>query len=178
MKREKDVISLPIMDKTQGNKVATVRDVIYSRKKFRILGFLVAEGSLFAHRKIIKFKNIESIGNDAIIIKSNRVLEDLHVIPEIEQLLKEKRRIIGEEVLTDNGDSIGIVYDTVFDENTGKVLGFILTDGIFQDLKEGRNVLPYIKGITFGDNALIVPNEITNQFEKNKDIFKKLLEFQ
>lgn len=176
MKREKDVISLPIMDKNLGNKIASIRDVIYSKNKFRILAFLVADGGIFSNAKIIKFKNIDSFGTDAIMIKNESVLENADLFPEIQELLDEKRKINGEEVLTEDGDSMGSVYDTIFDEDNGRVLGFILTDGVIEDLKEGRNILPYINGMTFGEKALIIPNQIKNQFEKNKETFKNLLE--
>ncbi|MTI48976.1 PRC-barrel domain-containing protein [Sporosalibacterium faouarense] len=178
MKRERDVISLPILDKNQGNKIATIKDIVYSKNKLRILGFLVSDGNFFPTLKYIQFKNIESIGSDAIMIKSRMALEDPRAFPEIESLIEEKRRINGEEVLTENGDSLGLVYDTIFDGSNGKILGFVLTDGLFQDLKEGRNILPCMKGITYGDQALIVSNEIKGQFEKNKETFKKLLELQ
>lgn len=177
MKREKDIKSIPVIDAKKGVKLASVRDVIYSRTKFRILAFLISEGGFFSSARIIRFKEIDSFGEDAIMVKNKEVIEDAETIPEIKTLIKEKRQIIGEEVLSESGENIGVIRDTVFDEESGKILGFIITNGVFDDIKEGRFVLPYIKGIKFGEEAMIVPNQIRGQVEKNKETFKKLLEF-
>lgn len=177
MKREKDIMSIPILDKKNGARIAYVKDIIYSKTKFRILAFLVSEKGFFTTAKIIRFKEIDSFGENAIMVKNKNVIEDAEVIPEIKTLIKEKRKIIGEEVITEDGEDIGIIRDTIFDEESGKVVGFIITNGVFDDIREGRIVLPYIKGIKFGEEALIVPNQIRGQVEKNKETFKKLLEF-
>ncbi len=177
MKREKDIKSIPIIDAKKGVKLASVRDVIYSKTKFRILAFLVSEGGFFSSARIIRYKEIDSLGESAIMVRNKEVIEDAATIPEVKALIKEKRRIIGEEVLTESGENIGIIRDTVFDEDNGKILGFIITNGVFDDIREGRFVLPYIKGIKFGEQAMIVPNQIRGLVEKNKETFKKLLEF-
>ncbi len=176
MKKEKDIINVPVLDKTNGKKIASVKDIIYSKTKFRIIAFLVSEKGIFTSPKIIKFKEIDSFGEDVVMVNGKTVIEDAEVIPEITSLLKEKRKIIGEGVLSEDGEDIGIIRDTVFDEESGKVLGFIITNGVFDDMREGRFVLPYIKGIKFGEDVLIVPNQIKGQVEKNKETFKKLLE--
>lgn len=176
MKREKDIISLPILNKNEGKKIATIKEVIYSKTKFKILAFLVVEGNLFSHTKVISFKNIDCIGKDAVMVKNDLIVDEAETYPELKELMNEKRKIIGAEVLTEDGESLGVISDTVFDENSGKIYGFVLSNGVFQDIKNGRDILPYIRGITFGEEVLIVPNNIRDTFDKNKECFKKLLE--
>jgi len=170
-----EFIGLPVINKKDGNRIALIKDIIYSKKKFRVLAFLVNERTFFKDAKVIKFKNIDAFGKDALMVKNKLVIEEAGSIPEIEKYLKDKNKVIDEEVLTEDGESLGLIQDTIIEEDKGKILGFILTDGIIEDIKEGRNVLPYIKGISFGEDKLIISNNIKEQFDKNKKDFKKLL---
>lgn len=176
MKKASEFIGLPIISKASGKKIAIVKDLVFSRRKFRILALVTFEGSVFKEARIIRYRNIISIGKDAIIVRKENVIESAAAIPEIYQLMKERKKIIGEDVITEDGENIGIIKDIVVDEESGKVLGFILSDGLIQDIMDGRNVLPYIYGITFGKDALLISNEIKMEFDKNKEYFKKLLE--
>lgn len=166
------------MSKISGKKIAVIKDLVFSRNKFRILALVTYEGNVFKEAKIIRYKKVISVGKDAIIVNKESVIESAANIPEIFQLIKDRKKIIGEEVITETGDNIGIIKDIVIDEANGKVLGFILSDGLIQDIMDGRNVLPYIYGITFGKDALIVSKEIKTEFDKNKEYFKKLLELE
>jgi len=176
VRKESDLIGLPILSKVDGNKIATVKSLIYSKKRVRILALLVSEGGLFKDAKIIKFNAIDSIGKDIITVKNNRTIEKASVIPEINDIINKQKKIIDEEVITENGESLGLVKDTLIDETNGKIIGFILTDGLIQDIKEGRNVLLYKKGITFGKDALVISEKLKYEFDKYQEDYKKLLE--
>lgn len=178
MKKVSEFIRLPVLSKDSGKKIAVTKDLVFSRHKFRVMALVTNEGSVFKEVKIIKYKNIKSVGKDAIIVSKENVIENAADIPEIYQLLKESKKIIGEDVITETGENIGVVQDIIIDEDNGKVLGFILSDGLIQDIMDGRNVLPYIYGITFGKDALMISNKIKTEFDKNKEYFKKLLELE
>lgn len=175
MRKVSELIGLPVVNKKSGSKIATIKEVIYSKKKYRVMGFLVSEGNFFRGAKIIQFNNIDSIGKDALVIKNENVIKKCSILPELNQLVNEKK-IIEEEILTEEGESLGHVKDILIDEEKGKIIGFILTDGLIQDIKEGRNVLPYNTGIVFGESSIIVSSEIKNLFDKYKEDYKKLLE--
>jgi uncharacterized protein YrrD len=176
VRKESDLIGLPILSKKDGNKIASIKDVIYSKKKFRVLAFLVSEGGLFREAKVIKFSDVESIGKDAVIVVNDRVIEKAKVIPELDEIINNQKKLSDEEVLTENGESLGLIKDILIDETKGKIIGFILTDGLIQDIKEGRNILPYKNGITFGEDALVINEKLKCEFDKYKEDYKKLLE--
>lgn len=175
MKKESELIGLPVVCKKSGSKIATIKEIIYSRKKYRVLGFLVSQGNIFREPKIIQFNNIDSIGKDAVIVKNENVIEKSSLLPELNQLANGKK-LLEEEVLTEDGESLGHIKDILFDSKKGKIIGFILTDGLIQDLKEGRNVLPYNTEIVFGESSVIISNETKDLFYRYKEDYKKLLE--
>ncbi len=175
LRRESELIGLPVISKKTGKKFATIKDIIYSKKKYKVLGFVLSEGNIFREAKIIQFCNIDSIGKDALIVENENVVEKSSQLPEINQLIAEKK-IIEDEILTEDGESLGHVKDIIVDAEGGKIIGFILTDGFIQDLKEGRNVLPYTTETIFGENSIIISNETKNLFDRYKEDYKKLLE--
>ncbi|SCG83258.1 PRC-barrel domain protein [Proteiniborus sp. DW1] len=175
MRKESELIGLPVISKETGKKVASIREIIYSKKKFKVVAFLINEGNIFRDAKIIRFINIDSIGKDALIIENENLVEKSSHFPEIDNLINEKK-IIEEEILTEGGESLGHVKDIIIDVESGRIVGFILTDGLIQDLKEGRNVLPYTTETIFGENSIIISNEAKSLFDIYKEDYKKLLE--
>lgn len=178
MRKGSELLGLPIICINDGDKVAEVKEVIYSKNRLRILGFIVKEGNFFREPEIIKFKNVDSIGKDALMIKNIKVIESATTIPEINEQITNKSRLIGEEVISDDGESLGFIQDVIIDEEKGRIFGFVLTEGLIQDIVDGRNILPYINGIKFGKDSVILDSKIKEDFIKNKKEFKKLLELQ
>lgn len=175
MRKESELIGLPVISKETGKKIATIREIIYSEKKNKVVGILVSEGNIFREARLIQFNNVDSIGKDALIIENENLVEKSSLLPEINQLINEKK-ITEDEILTEDGESLGHVRDIIIDVENGTVLGFILTDGLIQDLKEGRNVLPYSIETIFGENSIIISNEVKTLFDIYKEDYKKLLE--
>lgn len=176
MKSTKRIMRFDIIENHTGDKLGSVKDIIFSRKKLRISAILISEGGLFKEEKIIRFKNLHSIGKDFIMVEKKNSVENLKDFPQIEQLVDSDSDIIGLPVLIEDGENLGYIEDIIFEEKNGNVMGFLLTDGIIQDLLDGRNVIPYIKEMDITDKALIIDKQFKDNYEKNKNKFKKLLE--
>ncbi|MBS4540047.1 PRC-barrel domain-containing protein [Clostridium sp. D2Q-11] len=175
MKRTKKIMRFDIIDNQTGDKLGTVKDFIFSRQKLRIVAILVSEGGLFKEEKIIRYKNISSIGKDFITVEKKNIVEKLKDFPEIEKESESDNDIIGLPVLIEDGENIGYIDDIVFEEKNGTVMGFLLTDGIIQDILDGRNMLPFLEVMSITKKALIIDKQFKDDYEKNKEKFKKLL---
>ncbi|MTI70805.1 MAG: hypothetical protein FH751_11205 [Firmicutes bacterium] len=175
MKKASRLLDLYVLSKKTGEKIASIKEVIYSKHKQRILGFIVKENNIFKGNKIIRFKNIKAFG-DVLMVKDEKSIEKTESIPEIFNIIKEGNNVIGEEVLCEDGESLGYIKDIIYEEKKGKILAFLLTDGVIQDVIDGRNILPNINGIKFLDKSLVIDKKIKDDFTKNKEEFKKLLE--
>lgn len=175
LRKESELIGLPVISKKDGNKIGTIKEVIYSKKRYRIVGFIISGKNFFKEAKIIRFNNVISIGMDALIVKNETVVEKSSYLTEMNSLIYENG-LHEKEVLTEEGDSLGNVKDILIDENSGKIIGLILTDGLVEDLKEGRNLLPYSMDMVIGENNIIVDCETKETFYKLKKDYKKILE--
>ncbi len=178
MRKESEFIGCSVINKNNGNKICNIKDIIYSKNKFKIIAFLNNEGGFLREKKIIRFKNIEYIGKDAIMVKNEKFVEKASSLPEIDKLIEESISMKGKEVISEDGESLGFIKDILIDEKKGKILGFVLTEGVIQDLVEGRNVIPLIKGMKFGEDNLLISKKIKDDFENNKEDFKKLLRLE
>ncbi|MBS4535378.1 PRC-barrel domain-containing protein [Clostridium sp. D2Q-14] len=176
MKSTKEIMTFNIFADYLGDNIGTVKRIIFSKKNFRISAILICKNGLFRGNKIIRYKNIFSIGKDFIMIEKKNSIENLKDFPEIDKQMHDYNDMIGLPVLIKNGETLGYINDILFEEKNGKIKGFVLTDGVIQDILDGRNVLPCIKGMNICNNALILDKQFKDNYEKNKDKFKKLLE--
>ena len=64
-------------------------------------------------------------------------------------------------MLTVTGSELGRLENVYFLEEMGTLIGYELTDGFLTDLKEGRKTLHPAERLTWGDDALIVPGDVT-----------------
>ncbi|WP_066504972.1 PRC-barrel domain-containing protein [Abyssisolibacter fermentans] len=175
MKKSSDLIGRFVVDITNGNKVCNIKDIIYSKDFFKLVAFLVDDNSFRNDRKIIRFKDVKEFGDTFVMIDSIYALEKPEKYPKIKAIMAEEYIMAGHEILCEDGISMGYIKDVVFDEKMGRIVGFKITDGIIQDLLDGRSFMPYKDGMKFKDKFLIINRQIKEEFEKNKEEYKKLL---
>lgn len=175
MKKASELLGLNVVDNSCREKICKIKDIIYSEKKDKIIGFKITKNLFKKNSKIINFDEILFIGNDFIVINNKEDVKTTNNT--ITSLVHyESQNILDYEVKYEDGETIGYIKDIIVDENNGKILGYILTDGIFEDLINGRNILPNLKDINYLDDSIIVPKSIKDKFYDNQEIYKKMLE--
>ncbi|EOC99956.1 hypothetical protein L21TH_2001 [Caldisalinibacter kiritimatiensis] len=172
------MLGVPVISKKEGEKIAEVEKLIYNYKKFRVNAILLNGKGLFKEPQIVRFKNIEAIGKDAIVLKDKKYIDKASAIPEIEESISAQNSIIEKEIITEDGESLGYIQDVIIEPEKGKILGFVLTEGLIQDILDGRSIFPYRKGIKFGNDALIITSKMKEDYIKNKKEYKKILELE
>lgn len=170
MIKQSELIDKPVIDKF-GDKISNIDSIFYSKKKTRVLGFFITKDKFFSSKRFISISDIEAIGEDALVLRTNRSLD--------EKKYKDNDvlDIIDKEVISKNGESIGFVKDIVIDISKGKVLGFILSQGLFEDLNYGRNILPLNEKMIYGKDNIIIDQSLRDDYFINRIDYKKLLEF-
>lgn len=172
MIKESDLIGLPLIDK-DGKEVACAIGALYSKHNDELVGVLVSTGKLLKRNQMIDFKNILSIDSEEIYIQDKFVFNKLKSLPSSQIYSKS---LIGQEILTLEKNSIGYIRDVLIDKDKGKVIAFILTEGIIDDLSKGRSVIPFDNKMIFKEEHIIVNSSVEEDFTKNREGYKKLLE--
>ncbi|HEY5583580.1 MAG TPA: PRC-barrel domain-containing protein [Ruminiclostridium sp.] len=157
-----DVLGLPIISANDGIKIGTLKDVAFQRDNKGVIAFILEKGSRAVKGNVILLRDVRSIGNDALIIDNpNCLLEYKRFKKTCE--MRENIQLRGFKIYTHSGEDIGIVQDIFFDYKTGKVEGVQVSDGLVQDILQGRNILPFFGKVEIGNDNILVENEAVEE---------------
>jgi len=152
---------LPVVTVGGGEDVAEVRDVIYSPEEGRLVGVTLNKRGFLAGRSrdALPAEAIHAIGQNAVMVLDESSLVAPQDAPDDVGRPATERNVIGDDVLTEGGTSLGKVTDLVLlVGSTGEVVGYqIDKDG------GGRGYIPLPAQLSVSGVALVVPN-VTEEF--------------
>lgn len=152
---------LPVVTVHGGEDVAEVRDVIYSPEAGRLVGLTLNKRGFFSgrRREVLPAEAIHAIGRDAVMILDESSLTAPEDAPDDIGHPATDRNVIGDDVLTEGGRSLGVVRDlALLVGSTGEVVGYQIdkTGG-------GHGYIPLPAQLAVSGAALVVP-DITEEF--------------
>jgi uncharacterized protein YrrD len=151
------VTGLNIISINTGEKVYSVKELIYDPMQNKVLGFLVDEGGWFSDAKVILIEDVKSIGEDALMIESEDVVKKVDDIQgKVARIADEGHYLTHTNVVTESGTELGKVTDIFFDSVTGDVREFEVSQGVVKDIKSGKKRFTIEDIITVGEHATIV----------------------
>ena len=167
MIKGKEILGRNIVALSSGEKVDTVRDVVFDHQGNQVLALLVDEGGWFRAAKAVPFERIRSIGEHAIMIGSPDDVTTSRDDARLGDALESKTSLIGMNLLTTDGQNLGRIADVYFDEHTGGVVGYEATGGLFADMSSGRAFIPAPSEVQIGADAAIVPLSVATAMKEN-----------
>ncbi len=158
-------------------EIGKVADLVFSNNLHKITNLVAENGKLIKDKWLIPFDTITTINDDGVQINMDKCLkvEDLNID---KLIIGEDIKIIEKSVLKEDGELIGYVKDVIINPLNGIVIGFIITEGIFEEILKGRSFIPNMGSINVGGENIIINDTIMNQIVKNKEYYKKLLELE
>lgn len=150
MKRSANILGLPVISITECKELGTSKGLVIDAAKGIACGLLIEDEEWFRGAKILPFKSITAIGEDAITIATGNDILALSDAMEYEPLLKENIKIIHTKVITKSGCNFGIVTEILIDD-TGKIVECEITTNDQQIV-----ALPANQISTFGKNVMII----------------------
>jgi uncharacterized protein YrrD len=151
------VIGLRVVTKNTGEEIDTVKDVLYSSHHHQIVGLLIKADGLFGQGQVILTEDIESIGPDAVIIKSKEALVPSDKLPEpVTNIIKSDHYLSQTRIMSEDGEDLGEVSDLHFDSQTGQVIDFTVSQGTIKNMESGQKTIKPAHIITVGKDATIV----------------------
>jgi uncharacterized protein YrrD len=155
---------LPVVTIGGGEDVAEVRDIIYRAQEGRIVGFTLNKRGRLSGRlnEVLPSEQVHAIGRDAVMIADEDQLSAREDAPLEVGSSEPERDVIGNDVLTDSGVSLGRVSDVVvLAGSAGEVVGYQI------DLPAGGSgYIPLPAQLAVSGKALVVP-EVTQQFVRD-----------
>ena len=146
---------LPVVTIGGGEDVAEVRDVIYSPEAGRVVGLTLNQRGFLAgrRREVLSAETIHAIGRDAVMVADESSL----ILPEDSPAdlgtPPSGRDVIGNNVLTEGGASLGTVRDVVVViGSVGEVVGYVIATA-----SGGTGYIPLPAQLPVSGSTLVVP---------------------
>jgi uncharacterized protein YrrD len=152
---------LPVVTVRSGEDVAEVRDVIYSPEAGRLVGLTLNKRGFLAgrSREVLPVEAVHAIGRDAVMVLDESSLTAPEDAPDDVARAATERNVIGNDVLTEGGVSLGAVRDLVLlVGSNGQVVGYQIEQ---PGGREGYIPLP--AQLAVSGTALVVP-DMTEEF--------------
>jgi uncharacterized protein YrrD len=155
------VRGLPVVTIAGGEDVAEVRDIVYQPQAGRVVGLTLNKRGFLTgrRREVLSAETVHAIGRDAVMIDDESCLLLPQDAPEEVGDPPPHRDVIGNEVLTEGGTSLGTVRDVVIlVGSTGEVVGYEI-----DTVSGGTGYIPLPTQLAVSGSALVVP-ESTREF--------------
>jgi uncharacterized protein YrrD len=176
MYKGKEMIGKPVVSYDAGEKFDAVKDLIFDQDSNQLLGFLVQESGWLRPAKVLLLKDVKAIGVNAVIATSKSAIVNGHKIPEVDQILEHNTILKGTQILTVNGQNLGVVADLYFDEHTGNIEGYEVSGGLFADAYSGRSFVPALQTLKIGRDVAFVPAQTAQLMEEQVGGFKAAMQ--
>lgn len=148
---------VPVICLKNDARAGYLGDALYDSKD-NVGGFLV-DGAPGFGKKFIRLEDILKLDKTACVIYDekalNRYAHNVH--------LKKSSfydNVIGKNVLSGDGQAMGVVSDCIFDMESGTIEEIELSRGFMEDIVEGRNVINLKDGVEFGEEFIIARGNI------------------
>jgi len=151
---------LPVVTVRGGEDVAEVRDVIYDPEAGRLIGLTLNKRGFLSgrSREVLPADAIHAIGRNAVMVLDESSLMLPDAAPADVAHPATERNVLGNDVLTEGGVSLGKVKDLVLVVGSaGEVVGYHIEkpDG-------GVGYIPLPAQLAVSGSALVVPNVTEN----------------
>lgn len=141
MLKGREILSLPVVTLDDKKQLGEVKDIIYDPSQNRILGYIVEncgwlkDGKAFLHRDLLRREEA------CLVIRDESVIKNISSFPDLKEALDHCKDIRGWQIEYDDGRYIGVIQDLLIEETSGKITGYEISDGVIQDLLNGRTTV-------------------------------------
>lgn len=116
MKKSIDMLGLPIISITEGRELGVSKSLVIDAEQGIVAALVIEDEDWYRGVKVMPFKAVSAIGEDAIIINNSSDILQLNDASEFEPLLVANIKIIGTKVITKSGSIHGKITELIIDE--------------------------------------------------------------
>jgi len=156
VKAKKEILGLRIINVQMGKEVGTIKDIVLDSVRGEITYFILDEPSDYLGARLISYKNTIGMGNFALTVTGENIIQDVAHCPPAIELLREDVQIVGTQVLTDKGGLLGTVSEIFFSEDTGRIAQCRIQNEYGKTMDIARENI-----VTFGKLLTIVKDDCT-----------------
>jgi uncharacterized protein YrrD len=170
MVKGNDVIGLKVITKADGRIISDVTDIVYTPKDNKVHALIIEEGGFFSDAQILLIEDVLSIGKDAVIIESAEQIRKASSVPQpISTIASNSQYLTKSMVVTEEGTQLGKITDIYFDETTGNVEEFEVSEGVMKNVHSGKKRFKVEDIVTIGEEVTIVKVDAEQKFQQQAE---------
>lgn len=154
MRRTRLWIGRPVIEISSGERIGVVSDVLFNEDN-SVCSLVVDRDGLLSGKGKIQICNVHSVGEDAVTIESNELIDPPNEEEDNGCLLSGDYAFVGKELFTEEGTVLGVVADVYIEEDSDNIVGYEVSDGLIADLVSGRKWLPFEQTVQIGDRIIV-----------------------
>lgn len=149
MARGIELLGRTVIDLSSGKVLGLINDALVSPDGTRLLGLVLDSGGWFHQRRIVPWEQVQTVGPDAVLVKSA-------AFGELGQGLPTYTRLTGMRVVSPEGVDLGVLDDLHFHVSSGQVTGYQLSGGLIEDALYGKAVVGSDRPLKVGQHAILL----------------------
>jgi len=156
LRKSQEVIGLTVTARESGNQLGAVADLLFNNDQ-QFVGCMLEHCGWWRHRRFLPAEKIQ-IGKDAVM-----VADPSSVVPFTKQeeacicFLSGDKKLKGRSLLLASGTFLGLIENVYFSAEMGILVGYELSNGLLNDLREGRKVFLAKEPVNWSGEILIAP---------------------
>ncbi len=132
----------------------------------KIAALIIDQKGWFREQRFIPFQKVHSVGDDAITIEKTSRVQKAAGLPDIVRLLKDRVRINGSKIVTENGNLLGFIDEYYVEVETGNITGMEFSGNLINNVIKGRAFLDISYVRTIGREVVVVNDEALDNIFK------------
>ncbi len=166
MRKSKQILNLPVFSLEEGQQIGKVKGLVADPAKKAVVALIIEEKDRSREQKFIPFNRLHSIGENAITVERSNFIQKGASLPEIVKLAKEKVEILGTRIVLENGTILGQVDEYYIDLQTGEIVGLEVSEGVFNNVIQGRTYLDASFIRTLGKEVTVCTDDCLHHLVK------------
>ena len=147
-----------IVSTTEGKLLGTIKQCVCHLATGELVGLLVDASDKLLGEKAVAGRHIDVIGEDAVLVASEKQLVDVADVKGMEDLVRPPEAE-PMPIFSTDGRRLGAVGRIMIDRDQKAVVCFELTGGPLRDLAEGPSMIPIVEGLLHGEDSILVAPE-------------------
>lgn len=156
MQKLRGILGLPVLEIQSGIQIGEAQEVVLDIEKASVAAIIISGANWFAEAQGISFRDVCSCGRDAIMVCDREAVQQLVDLRDCAGIYR-SGELFDKQIFTEAGFSLGTLADILFNEATGEITGYELSDGVVTDLLQGRMIMPMPPAQVVNADKLIVP---------------------
>ncbi len=166
MRKSKQFTSMPVISLEEGQQIGIIKGLVIDPGLKKVAALIIEQKGWFNDQKFIPYGNVHSVGEDAVTVKHGTIIQKGGNLPEIISLTKNKIKISGARIVTENGTLLGEADDYYVDPASGEMIGMEFSGNFINGLFSGKAFLDIDHVLTIGKDMIVCSDQALDEVVK------------